>query len=98
MPDILIRDVPPDTARVLDANARHAGKSRQEYLAALLADAASTDPDMVVGFWEAVRGEMLCSKCADCGATFGLNARVFVGMTRGYRLMGPFCQHCATTD
>ncbi len=32
MPDILIRDVPPDVVAALDANARRAGLSRSEYL------------------------------------------------------------------
>jgi hypothetical protein len=95
MKDILIRDVPDAVLQVLDDFATHAGQSRQEFILALLADAvAGHDPGLVVGYWEVFGGEMTGSDCSDCGQPM---TRVFVGMTRGYRLIGPVCEHCANT-
>ena len=42
MPNVQIKNVPPETHRVLRERAAKAGQSQQEYLLALLVDAART--------------------------------------------------------
>lgn len=96
MKSILVRNVPNDVLAALDDYAAHAGQSRQEFILDILADAVEAhDPGLVVGFWETHGGEMVGMDCVECGQSM---ARVFVGMTRGYRMLGPLCERCATTE
>jgi len=64
MADLLIRDVPEDVVSALDAQARHLGLSRSEYLRRRLARDAALPDDGVTVQDLAYRSDVRCEQLA----------------------------------
>lgn len=93
--NILIRDVPEDTARKLDEEANNSGLSRQAFLLRLLHE--RYEPPAVVGWIKLDRPGDLDeeSECPECGQALDWP---WLAILSNGAWTGPVCSACATSE
>jgi len=90
--------LPGDLLAAIDAMAERERLTRSAYVRQLLERAVDGyDPQLMLGYWQVTGGELAADdECAGCGMPIG--PRPWMSIDAAYRISGPLCASCASSD
>ena len=90
--------LPNDLLAAIDAMAATQRLSRTAFVRQVLELAvAGYNPQVMLGYWQLVGGELDADdECAGCGNPIG--SQPWMGIDAAYRISGPLCASCASSD